>query len=977
MHTNRCRGWRRGGLLIVSLLVVGPMRATAAPLQVPYESLGEVFQLERVDDQLLVTAEGLSAVQLAVRLSEQQLSNQVRTVGDNLFAVQVNQVSPAIMQTLRAVEGVTGVYRAYDPGPGPLLLGLTDQILIRFAHHPSAAELADFAADYELTLVRPTPNRINYFIFKEPAVDEGDVVVKSATIRLDARVRAVHPDFIVPISLHSVSTQDEPLFEEQWHLDNQGQFGPQGLHDDINVLSAWDITGGQGARIAMLDSGVDIQHEDLIGNYLGFSNSVVSGMDDAQPPAVLDPQKANHGTAVLGLIVAGDNGVGLLGVAPEAEWTATGGLTGPTTLERLAEAFTGLVDQEISVHNNSWSSFILDPVVEAIADLANNGRQGRGTVIVFSMGNGDLEIADPVVLSALDTVIGVGGTGQTGLRWTDTVRGGSDWGRFLDIMAPTWGNDDVSIRTTDRIGSAGYNNGGTDDDFSDGDYTRFFGGTGGTSAAAPILSGVAALVLSNEGNPELNRFQVRELLLHTADQVSPFDADYGPVSGFSMKYGYGRVNAGRAVEAAVDSQLGQTTWPGIPADIQVVIQSAEGDDSPELNLSWRPTGMPLADGTSGVVITDETEILIGYQLDSGGTELGTIAWRPMDGEHYDGGDLADVEDGDRPDPTNPDFVILYQGSAEELDDFRREVIGLAISGEADSPQFFSLYAMNSKQQYSFGVLFNEKGEVIDDFTGEAVEGDQPGGRELDPYLYPSQPGRNQILGVTATADQNYGVAPLTVTFHGGTLTPNPVLSRGWSLGDGASDAEVSVTHTYQLPGYYLAIFHGQDQFGVVTKTIEITVVESGGAIEFPEGVPSARISLDSHLVDVLPGTPLRFSVDTEFIGLMPDSIVEYEWDFGDGHFATGQTVENVFELPGSFAVVVRVREELPGEVSRTITATYFVEVQEVISPAILPGDEQPIVPASTGGCGAMGTLSLSMMVLGCLTWRRRFAHHAC
>jgi subtilisin family serine protease len=101
------------------------------------------------------------------------------------------------------------------------------------------------------------------------------------------------------------------------------------------------------------------------------------------------------------------------------------------------------------------------------------------------------------------------------------------------------------IVTTDLVGQRGYNNGRRPGDLSDMDYTNDFGGT---SAATPISAGIFGLMLSV--NPELTRDEALDLVLRNADKVQPELAQYDPVTGFSSKYGYGRINAARAVSAA-------------------------------------------------------------------------------------------------------------------------------------------------------------------------------------------------------------------------------------------------------------------------------------------------------------------------------------------------------------------------------------------------------------------------------------------
>lgn len=355
---------------------------------------------------------------------------------------------------------------------------------------------------------------------------------------------------------------NDPLFRYQWFLDNVGQSGG-GMGSDINVLPVWADYRGRGTRVAIVDDGVQLDHPDLAANV--DKEASWDAVDDTPGGGPVDDDQ-DHGTAVAGLVAAvANNGIGGSSVAPEATLLAyrisLGFVWAP---DSPARAFQKALENHADVVNNSWGSvfaFVSNANDEtqsgffnALNALAVEGRGGKGSILVFSNGNFGAQGYDGNLNSAANGrhVIAVGAVDDTGVRSAYSTPGAN-----LLVSAPGGASTEQSytlpgngVLTTDRTGSAGYN---TLDGLA-GNYVYNFNGT---SASAPIVSGVIALVL--EANPNLGYRDVQEVLAHSARFVDPGAASWtithagtwnGGGAQFSRNYGFGEVDAHGAVRLA-------------------------------------------------------------------------------------------------------------------------------------------------------------------------------------------------------------------------------------------------------------------------------------------------------------------------------------------------------------------------------------------------------------------------------------------
>jgi subtilisin family serine protease len=348
---------------------------------------------------------------------------------------------------------------------------------------------------------------------------------------------------------------DEPLFADQWSM------------QQIDVEPAHAITGGSpSVRVAVIDSGIDPNHPDFAGR-IDHASSV--GCQTGTPVSGVAnwTDQIGHGTLVAGLIGAGDNGVGIIGVAPHVQLVivkvANAGQ--PITPAAVACAFNYVARQDIDVAN---ASFAVDKGATGAADpfdffcrsddadhaaiklvqKAVKNAQRSGTTVVASAGNNDLDLADPPLGNGcirmpveLPGVVGVSSDTRTGMK-SSTPGAASNFGvGVIDVTAP--GGDPAPQH-------GGIPGGLVLSTFPNAMWRR----TAGSSFATAHVSGVAALVVSRFGStsaPQNGRLRpgfVAAVLKQTAEPMPcPPDPRCVGGEGYNGFFGHGEVDAFAAV----------------------------------------------------------------------------------------------------------------------------------------------------------------------------------------------------------------------------------------------------------------------------------------------------------------------------------------------------------------------------------------------------------------------------------------------
>jgi subtilisin family serine protease len=312
----------------------------------------------------------------------------------------------------------------------------------------------------------------------------------------------------------------EPHYQKQWHLVKNETVYLQNSIDDNAHIHAGDLLNtysGKGIKIAIIDDGLDTNHEDL-------ENAIVSTYDIVSKSSNVEHlnQGDQHGTAVTGIIGARANEKGILGIAYNSDIIFLKHKEDMSDSETI-ELFNKAEEFGADIISNSWGTYDVSPAVkDKIQDLAINGRDGKGMLIVFAVGNDNQDMGNDE--SAIPEVISVGSTDIDNTRaWY------SNYGENLDILAP--GGYGIGITTLDPMGINGLAI--LDDNYLFYDDSNSFIAT---SASAPIISGVIALML--EKNPNLTRIQIEDILKNSSDKIGSFNYE----NGRNDYYGYGKIN---------------------------------------------------------------------------------------------------------------------------------------------------------------------------------------------------------------------------------------------------------------------------------------------------------------------------------------------------------------------------------------------------------------------------------------------------
>ncbi len=468
----------------------------------------------------------------------------------------------------------TNGIQAYDMAPAFMVHGmkawLTKRVMIKLKPGVELSAVQNMTSEYNTKFVRNIVGPDTYLLEVQDISRQFEFIQE---LQSQGLIEWGEPDFKMDL----VKLED-PLYSDQWHLNNTGgsiDGFPLVEDNDIDAPEAWTIsTGNSSVVVAVIDDGVE-EHQDM--------NTLLPGFTPVNNGDGTPDSNGDHGQACAGLIGALHNDIDARGVAPQSSFFSINIFASNTSNADVATGVRWAAEQGgAHITSNSWGySTCTDRAVEAVAEAfdwaAVNGRGGLGTVSLVASGNDyGTCVGFPANLASVMAVGAVDGAGEISVY--------SNQGPTLDITAPSNTNNGVvfyhGIRTLDREGSAGYSSGTTTNSF------------GGTSAATPIAAGVAALILAVD--PSLTKTQVEEVMYNSAKDLGD--------PGFDNTFGHGVVNAYDALLSL--NQEPDVTPPTIPTSF-----AASDIEDTKLVLTWTAS-------------TDDRAVA-GYRVFQDGSELQT------------------------------------------------------------------------------------------------------------------------------------------------------------------------------------------------------------------------------------------------------------------------------------------------------------------------------------------------------------------
>lgn len=569
----------------------------------------------------------------------------------------------------------------------------------------------------------------------------------------------------------------------------------------IKANQAWDVRTSSPVIIAVLDSGVDVNHPDLKGNLLAGIN--------LDPTSKSYADNFGHGTMITGILAAkGNNGIGVSGVLWNAKVLPIKVLDryGRTDVDLLARGIRVAVDRKAKVVLMSVSNMSPSKTLEDAVNYA----ESKGVVLVAASGNEASRVAYP---AAYPTVIAVGAVNEQNVPIYQ-----SNYGNELKIMAPGWG-----IYTT-KMGSS-------------------YGSVKGTSAAAPQVAAAAAMILAE--HPYYSPLDVRQLLYYTTSNLG--------TRGWKPKTGYGLLNVNLAVRTSVPADISEPNntksaakaFP-VESQLRAVLNSRDtvdwyytdvayegrltlesrvmtNSDAPLAATFYRDGNVPvtyyLGNGSNTVSVSPGRYYIKFVRSDQMGSFSYTITSRftmsPDRYEYNDDQKLArPLPPGNRVSvtgnfnkPNDMDWFSYYVRDYGKLnitlsvDNLRADPVLYVAKGNQYVDKADDGTRMNPTERSSLDVSPGKYFMRVNDFNGNAIAGTY----KLDVDYTPERKDYNESNNTYRTATKLGSGTLMTGTFPART-------DMDWFQFQLASDSYVTIQAPY-VPvksGVQLALYNGKD-----------------------------------------------------------------------------------------------------------------------------------------------------------------------
>ena len=458
-------------------------------------------------------------------------------------------VAPAASSSKSATKVLVNVLErktitAYMDRESRLMRILYKEVVLRFKPQVPLKTRNAIIRDSGLTLHARNPSIPEQMILSDTAMlHPGEELVRlAAKLSMLDEVAFAAPNFVSQFRRNAPASAARMPSSKQWHLRLVG------------AAKAWQSTRGKRAiTIAVLDDGIDVEHPELRGNVLRNPDPDeprdLCGRDFYLPEDDADhfnprPKRFRkpfddvsgndiHGTACAGVAVGrGPNGFGMAPncrLLPVKIFHADDLASESQVADaiRYAAAFADVI-------SCSWGGAKSPDIEYALQDARRIGRKGRGAVVVCATGNEERK--QHVNYPASDpNTIAVGASTDA-----DELASYSNCGAQVCVVAPSNGGSRGIFTTDVSTAGRGFNVGDAATGGADGLFTNSFSGT---SAATPLVAGLCGLLLSLK--PDMTAEDVRAALIASAKKIGPGNAY--KASGHSNKFGYGRIDAAKAV----------------------------------------------------------------------------------------------------------------------------------------------------------------------------------------------------------------------------------------------------------------------------------------------------------------------------------------------------------------------------------------------------------------------------------------------